>query len=135
MIAKEGFEIRAYRESEELNVVYHATDLSKPDYKIVDGKEGESLQVRAMVYGSINSVGASLQTLDDGADIPISRTTQVQRLHDCFSAAEHCQPYPTGEDCIAACQQNSLGGAQTRIGLRGAIICQDCTCRGRTIYQ
>lgn len=109
-IAKEGFEIRAYKKSEELNVVYHATDLSTPDYQFVDGEEGESLQVRAIIYGSINSVGASLQSLDDQADIPISMTVQIQRLHDCFSAAEQCQPYPTGEDNIAACQQTLLAG-------------------------
>lgn len=105
MIAREGFEIRAYKQSEELHVVYHATDLSRPDYKFVDG---ESLQVKAMIYGSINWIGASLQSLEEEADIPTPITAAVQlgRLRDCFSATEqHCQPYPTGEECIAACQQ------------------------------
>lgn len=110
MIAKEGFEIRAYKESEELDVVYHATDLSKPDYRFTSSEEGESLQVRAMIYGSINWVGASLQYLDEEADIPITGEAQLSRLHECFSAAEQCQPYATGEECISACQQTLFAG-------------------------
>lgn len=110
MIAKEGFEIRAYKESEELHVVYHATDLSKCDYKFLDGAGGGLLQVKAIIYGSIDSVGASLQSLDEDADIPITAEVQLSRLHDCFSTAEQCQPYPTGEGCIAACQQTLFAG-------------------------
>lgn len=110
MIAREGFEIRAYKQSEELHVAYHATGLSKPDYKFVDG---ESLQVKARIYGSINWIGASLQSLDEEADIPTPITAAVQlgRLRNCFSAAQqHCQSYPTGEDCTAACQQTLFAG-------------------------
>ncbi|MCJ1461491.1 hypothetical protein MMC07_000088 [Pseudocyphellaria aurata] len=114
MIAKEGFEIRAYKKSEELDVVYHATDLSKSDFMFISSEEGELLRVRAMIYGSINWVGTSLQYLDEEADPPVPITAEVQlsRLRDCFSAAEQCRPYANGEDCISACQQTLFAGCE-----------------------
>ena len=81
MLAKEGFEIRAFKEAQELEMVYHATNDSTADYERVQyGDKSQCLRVKARLYGKITSISASFQHIDEAATIPITATVQLQRM-------------------------------------------------------